>query len=100
MKQAYPFIARAFGGSREGAKKRLLSVMYGAKPASSEPRLLGLTWKAHLDALLDDVRGKRWRRASKALAQMISHAIDQADIDDEAKGAAVAEYLRRFGKDD
>ena len=42
-----------------------------------EPTLIGWTWKAHLDQLLEDVRSARWLQVSKALTLMLRHALDK-----------------------
>jgi hypothetical protein len=47
----------------------------------SEPMLIGWTWKAHLDQLLEDVRAAKWLRASKTLALMLRHTLDKIGED-------------------
>lgn len=50
-----------------------------------EPMLIGWTWKAHLDQLLEDVRSKRWFHVSKALSLMLQHALMQISEDKESR---------------
>ena len=67
-KDLYDTCARAFGTSRDDAKKRLLAAIYG-KASTPEPLLIGWTWRAHLDDLYAEIRGGHWLRAvEEALA--------------------------------
>ena len=45
----------------------------------NEPRLIGWTWKAHFDDLLNDIRAGKWIPVSKKLALMLGHAIEKVD---------------------
>lgn len=84
-KDLYDVCARAFGTTRDVAKERLTTAMYGAKQrALDEPRLIGWTWRAQLDGLHADVRAKRWLGASKTLAMMLRYALDLVEYQERA----------------
>ncbi len=76
-KDLYDVCSRAFGTTRDDAKKRLLAAMFGTKCFDPEPLLIGWTWRAHLDDLYADVRAKQWLRVTKKLALMLNHALDE-----------------------
>ena len=75
-KDLYDACAMAFDTTREDAKLRLTRAMYGGRTPTTEPTLIGWTWRAHLNELHADVNNKRWIRVTKKLSLMLQHAVD------------------------
>lgn len=90
LRGLYDLCARAFGTTRDDAKRRIVGAGYGAtfgepsleRFADREPTSIGASigafpWNTHLTLLHEDVHARRWIPAAKTLSLLLGHAVEK-----------------------